>query len=43
MWWNRALGPWYKRRLAEKSQLQTQTPPQARDSAAVFNSRGTSF
>ena len=43
MWWNRVLGPWYKRRLAERSQLQTQRPPHARDSAAVYNSRGTSF
>lgn len=43
MWWNRVLGPWYKRRLAEKSRLQVQRPPHTRDSAAVYNSRSTSL
>jgi hypothetical protein len=43
MWWNRVLGPWYKRRLAEKSRLEVQRPPHTRDSAAVYNSRSTSL
>ena len=42
MWWNRVLGPWYRRRLAEKRQLHVQTSPHTRDSAAVYNSRSTS-
>ncbi len=41
MWWNRVLGPWYKRRLAEKSQLRVQRAPHSRDSATVYNSRST--
>lgn len=41
MWWNRVLGPWYKRRVAEKSQLQLQRPPRTPDSAPVYNSRST--
>jgi uncharacterized iron-regulated membrane protein len=41
MWWNRVLGPWYKRRLAEGSQLQVQRRPHRSDSAAVYNSRST--
>ena len=43
MWWNRVLGPWYRRRLAEKSQLQLQTSADTRGSAAVYNSRSTSY
>jgi uncharacterized iron-regulated membrane protein len=41
MWWNRVLGPWYKRRLAEGSQLRVQRRPHRPDSAAVYNSRST--
>jgi uncharacterized iron-regulated membrane protein len=37
MWWNRVLGPWYRRRDAEKGQLHLQTAPQTRDSQAVYN------
>lgn len=37
MWWNRVLGPWYRRRLAEKGQLHLRTSPDTRDSAAVYN------
>ena len=43
MWWNRVLRPWYKRKLAEKSQLRVQGPPRTRNSAAVYNSRSTSL
>lgn len=43
MWWNRVLGPWYRRTLEEKSQLQLQRAPQSGDPAALYNSRGTSF
>lgn len=43
MWWNRVLDPWYRRRLADKSQLQPQRSPHAGDSAAVYNSRSTSY
>src|SRR5690348_509827 len=35
MWWNRVLGPWYRRKLADKDHLQT--APHARDSEAVYN------
>ena len=37
MWWNRVLGPWYRRRVAEKGQLHLHTAPQTRDSQAVYN------
>jgi len=37
MWWNRVLGPWYRRRVAEKGQLHLHTTPQTRDSQAVYN------
>jgi uncharacterized iron-regulated membrane protein len=43
MWWNRVLGPWYKRKLAARLQLHAQRSPHTRDSAAVYNSRSTSF
>jgi uncharacterized iron-regulated membrane protein len=42
MWWNRVLGPWYRRRLAESGRLHVPRIPQTRDSAAVYNSRSTS-
>jgi len=40
MYWNRVLGPWYRRRLAEKAQLHLKGSPRTR-SAAVYNSRST--
>jgi len=43
MWWNRVLGPWYRRTIAEKHQLHIQTTPQSRDRAAVYDSRSTSY
>jgi uncharacterized iron-regulated membrane protein len=42
MWWNRVLGPWCRRRLADRLQLHVQGPPHTGDSAAVYNSRSTS-
>jgi uncharacterized iron-regulated membrane protein len=43
MWWNRVLGPWCRRKLAEKRQLQLEPSSQGRVSEAVYNSRSTSF
>jgi len=43
LWWSRVLGPWYKRRLAEKGQLQLQMSSRARGSEAAYNSRSTSY
>jgi|SRR5690242_2120849 uncharacterized iron-regulated membrane protein len=41
MWWYRVLGPWYRRNLAGKTQVQFQRPRPASDSAAAFQSRST--
>ena len=41
MWWNRVLGPWYRRSLAGKTQVQLERVPRASDSAAAFQSRST--
>jgi uncharacterized iron-regulated membrane protein len=37
MWWNRVLGPWYRRRLAERIELRLARPQT--DRAAVYNVR----
>jgi len=42
MWWNRVLGPWYRRRVAEDNRTPAQTLVHTHDSVAVYNSRGTS-
>ena len=39
MWWNRVLGPWFRRNVDPKRQLQLQAPPHPRVSAPVYNSR----
>ena len=39
MWWSRVLGPWYRRTLAGKRQIQAERPPHTRESAAVYDSR----
>ena len=41
MYWNRVLGPWYRRTLAEKARVDLQQRPRTRDAEAVYNSRGT--
>jgi uncharacterized iron-regulated membrane protein len=41
MWWNRVLGPWYRRRVAEDSRAREQTLVHAHDSVGVYNSRST--
>ena len=43
LWWSRVLGPWYRRRLAEKGELQLQMSSQAPRSEAAYNSRSTSY
>ena len=42
MWWNRVLGPWYRRRVAEDNRTPAQALVHTHDSVAVYNSRGTS-
>jgi len=42
MWWNRVLGPFYRRRLAERRQFPERSSPQTAGSASVYNSRSTS-
>ncbi len=39
MYWNRVLGPWYRRMLAERNQLHVQGRPRTSDAEAVYNSR----
>lgn len=40
MWWNRVLGPWYRRRLAPKGELQI-ARSETRERAAVYHVRGS--
>jgi uncharacterized iron-regulated membrane protein len=42
MWWNRVLGPWYRRRVAEESQLNAHRPAHPHDPVPVYHSRSTS-
>ena len=42
MWWNRVLGPWCRRRVAEEGQVRPQRLTHTHDSVAVYNSRSTS-
>jgi uncharacterized iron-regulated membrane protein len=41
MYWNRVLGPWYRRMLAERNQLHVHGRPRTNDAEAVYNSRST--
>jgi uncharacterized iron-regulated membrane protein len=41
MYWNRVLGPWYKRTVTEKRHLHVRQRPRARESAPVYNSRSS--
>ncbi len=43
MWWNRVLGPWWRRTLAEESGFHAERTRQSGDPAALYDSRGTSF
>ena len=42
MWWNRVLGPWCRRTVAEKNRASASWPAPPENSAAVYNSRRTS-
>jgi uncharacterized iron-regulated membrane protein len=41
MWWNRVLGPWYRRRMVERTQIQLQRQPRTRDRVAAYNPRSS--
>jgi uncharacterized iron-regulated membrane protein len=42
MWWNRVLGPWYRRKIAEGNKARVQAIAHTRGSAAIYDSRSTS-
>jgi uncharacterized iron-regulated membrane protein len=42
MWWNRVLGPWYRRNVAEKNRATESWPAHPENSTAVYNSRRAS-
>jgi uncharacterized iron-regulated membrane protein len=41
MYWQRVLGPWYRRTVAERSRLHMAQRPRTSDAEAVYNSRST--
>lgn len=41
MYWQRVLGPWYRRTVAERSRLHMAHRPRTSDAEAVYNSRST--
>jgi len=41
MYWQRVLGPWYRRTVAERSRPHMQQRPRTSDAEVVYNSRST--